>query len=125
MSGSGNFFPLPLPVSASASATLVKESLFISRPSIDENPGRHLLPQNHDQLLQDKIKKTMSAVVHDYNFVDILKTALRRPGRQGRNWRAFRAFPGRPWRRTQDSVGQKTTKGREKERNEWEKGENI
>ena len=24
---------------------------------------------------------------------------------QGRIWRAFRALPGRPWRRTQDSVG--------------------
>ena len=43
---------------------------------------------------------------------------------QGRIWRAFRAFPGRPWRRTQDSVGHKTDdkRDRKKERNEWEKG---
>ena len=44
--------------------------------------------------------------------------------RQGRIWRAFRAFPGRPWRRTQDSVGHKTDDKREKKKkkNEWEKG---
>ena len=43
---------------------------------------------------------------------------------QGRTGRAFRAFPGRPWRRTQDSVGHKTDdkRDRKKERNEWEKG---
>ena len=35
---------------------------------------------------------------------------------QGRNWRAFRAFPGRPWRRTQDSVGHKTDDKREKKK---------
>ena len=40
---------------------------------------------------------------------------------QGRIWRAFRAFPGKPWRRTQDSVGHKTDDKREK-KNEWEKG---
>ena len=40
---------------------------------------------------------------------------------QGRTGRAFRAFPGRPWRRTQDSVGYKTDdKGKEKK--ELEKG---
>ena len=33
---------------------------------------------------------------------------------QGRIWRAFRAFPGRPWRRTQDSVGHTTDDKREK-----------
>ena len=43
---------------------------------------------------------------------------------QGRTGRAFRAFPGRPWRRTQDSVGHKTDdkKKKKKENNEWEKG---
>ena len=35
---------------------------------------------------------------------------------QGRIWRAFRAFPGRPWRRTQDSVGHKTDDKREKKK---------
>ena len=29
-------------------------------------------------------------------------------------WRAFRVFPGRPWRRTQDSVGHLTDDKREK-----------
>ena len=44
---------------------------------------------------------------------------------QGHIWRAFRAFPGRPWRRTQDSVGHKTDDIRERKKrkkNEWEKG---
>ena len=35
---------------------------------------------------------------------------------QGRIWRAFRAFPGRPWRRTQDSVEHKTDDKREKKK---------
>ena len=44
---------------------------------------------------------------------------------QGRIWRAFRAFPGRPWRRTQDSVGHKTDDKRERKKNEWGKGKNV
>ena len=36
--------------------------------------------------------------------------------KQGRIWRAFRAFPGRPWHRTQDSVGHKTDDKREKKK---------
>ena len=45
-------------------------------------------------------------------------------GAQGRKWRALWAFPGRPWRRTQNSVGHKTDDKREKKKkkNEWEKG---
>ena len=39
---------------------------------------------------------------------------------QGRVWRAFRALPGRPGRRTQDSVGHKTDDKREKRKKEWE-----
>ena len=36
---------------------------------------------------------------------------------QGCIWRAFRAFPGRPWRRTQDSVDTKQmTKERKKKK---------
>ena len=50
-----------------------------------------------------------------------------RNGNQGRIWRAFRAFPGRPWRRTQDSVGHKTDDKREKKKQKktWEKGQNM
>ena len=36
--------------------------------------------------------------------------------KQGRIWRAFRAFPGRPLRRTQDSVGHKTDYKRERKK---------
>ena len=51
----------------------------------------------------------------------ILPFAISIRGNQGRIWRAF---PGRPWRRTQDSVGHKTDDKREKKKkkNEWEKG---
>ena len=46
---------------------------------------------------------------------------------QGRIRRAFRAFPGRPWRRTQDSVGHKTDDKREKKKEKkWVgKGKNV
>ena len=44
------------------------------------------------------------------------QTLLWRCEDQGRIWRAFRAFPGRPWRRTQDSVGHKTDDKREKKK---------
>ena len=42
--------------------------------------------------------------------------------KEGRNWRSFRAFPGRPWRRTQDSVGYKTDDKRERKKKSGEKG---
>ena len=46
---------------------------------------------------------------------------------QGRNWRALRAFPGRPWHRTQDSVGHKTDdkRGKQKEKKRVGKGKNL
>ena len=43
---------------------------------------------------------------------------------QGRIWRAFRAFPGRPWRRTQDSVGHLTDDKKEKKKGVG-KGKNV
>ena len=65
----------------------VKESIYIRAlsPSINENPGRHLLPPNYDPILEKTIKKPAAAAVHDPNLEEILSTAPRRQGRPRKN----------------------------------------
>ena len=61
----------------------VKESIYIRalNPSINEHPGRHLLPPNYDHLIKAQVKIPSPPAVHDAENETILDTTQRRPGR--------------------------------------------
>ena len=61
----------------------VRESMYIRAldPTINDHPGRHLLPRLYDDLIKANIKQPIAPAVHDPNAEEMLNSAPKRPGR--------------------------------------------